>query len=204
MKETFPSWRPPAHQLGLSGPLITGDSVQSSLTPLEHLSTNHNSSFHCPTNKNCRSESCKHLSVRLQAKPRLGKQQHEQGNTLDFHQHVCGSSIKHTVRILSLFVPGPERFREHAVSTEGHVGPLFPATVQCLSQSCSRQLRDVGTAPTMCKQAHTHSCSTILPASYFYVFDSVRFILCIRHLFFFSKWVLGWYSYWLFPHFSDS
>lgn len=199
MKETFPSWRPPAHQLGLSGPLITGDSVQSSLTPLEHPSTNH--SIAPPT----RIPDQNPANICLwdfRQNPDLGSNSMSKGAPWIFTQHVYGSSIKHTVRILSLSVPGGLKGTGNTLSAQKAVlDPLscysrMPLTI--LLKAAQRHWYS-----TYHVQVGTHSFLLYnTPGFIFYVFDSFRFILCIRHLFFFSKWVLGWYSYWLFPHFQ--
>lgn len=74
-KKTFPAEvLQPTHQHGSSGHLIAGNSVQSSLMPLECSSINHNSPFHCPTMR-IPDQNAANLSVRPQSNIRLKKEQ---------------------------------------------------------------------------------------------------------------------------------
>lgn len=136
--------------------------------------------------------------------PDLGSNSMSKGTPWIFTKHVCGSSIKHTVRILSLFVPRGLKGTGNTLSAQK---PCW-TPLSCYSRMPLTILRKAAQRhwySTYHGQVGTHSFLLYnTPGFIVYVVDSFRFILCIRHLFFFSKWVLGWYSYWLFPHFSDS
>lgn len=138
-------------------------------------------------------------------KPDLGSNSMSKETPWIFTKHVCSSRIKHTVRILSLF-PGAWKAQETRCQHRRRYC-WTPLSCYCgmplmvLLKAAQRRWYS-----TYHVQVGTRSFLLYnTPSFTFYVFDSFRFILCIRHLFFFTKWfLLGWYSYWLSPHFSDS